>query len=36
MLYLIPVPLKQAEVKFEGLRSLNIVVPEDPHNQTEK
>jgi len=36
ILHLISHSLKQAEAKPEGLRPLNVVVPADPHNQTEE
>jgi hypothetical protein len=35
-LHLISLSLKQAQAKPEGLRPLNVVVPADPHNQTEE
>ena len=36
ILHLISLSLKQAEAKPESLRPLNIVVPADQYNQTEK
>jgi hypothetical protein len=35
-LHLISHSLKHVEDKPEGLRPLNVVVPADPHNQTEE
>ena len=35
-MHLISLSFKQVEAKFEGLRPLNIVMPADPHNQTEE
>jgi hypothetical protein len=35
-LYPISLSFKQVEAKTEGLRPLNIVMPADPHNQTEE
>ena len=36
ILHLISLSLKQAQAKPDGLRPLNVVVPADPHNQTEE
>ena len=36
ILHLISLSFKQVEAKLEGLRPRNIVMPADPHNQTEE